>query len=301
MFGNLKYILILIIIIALIGIFGKYRPVRIVTGLCLLFALMFTAIISYGHINNYYSASGGIYGELTNLLKQNEVTKEELNEDITFSFNNVVLTNKDGYFSLTFNKNESISLEENEKYIIYVNDFPCEILSEDITDNNSYIIARYNYSFYDRDLDGNLILKAEDTMQLELDFYKNSCRLKVFIYNGEETNSLWNTYFSRNDFTVKVSKIDGLYTNDSDYNSLTLYIENRVYKTIKVKSGTEITLPILSDENFICFVDKNGNEYNDRFTLSCDLSLYAKFEVIEDEVIEDDVTEDDLSKSEVMV
>lgn len=287
MFSGLKEILIFVAVIILLIMFTRFKAVRIVIGIMLLFALMISGIFSYSHIDNYYSTTGGVYGEITELLNSNTIQKEEVDENIYFSFNNVVLTkDDDGYYSLNFTKDETLDLLENEQYIVYVNGFPCDIISESISADNSYIIARYNYIFYDRDINGNLIAKAEDKMQLEFDFYKNSTQLKVFIFNGDETNGLWNAYFNKNNFNVTISKIEKLYESDSQFGSVTLIHNNKVLDVYSIKKGTEFLLPELSNSTNLIFrgwTDKDNNDIDESIIVLEDIILYANFEAVETE------------------
>ena len=284
MFSALKEILIFVAIIIVLIMFTRFKAVRVVVGIMLLFAFVLTGIFSYSHIDNYYSTTGGVYGEITELLNSNTIQKEEIDDNIYFSFKNVVLTKEDEYYSLNFTKNETLELNENEEYIVYVNGFPCEIISESISADNSYIIARYNYIFYDRDINGNLVAKAEDKMQLEFDFYKNSTQLKVFIFNGDETNGLWNAYFNKNDFTVTIAKVEKLYESETEYGTITLISNNKVLDVYTIKKGTEFLLPELKSSNGLIFrgwTDKDNNDIDESIIVLEDTILYANFEAVE--------------------
>ena len=67
----MNLIIILIVVFLVITIFtlmAEYEFMRWVFGIPIFLVLVISGIFSYGQVNKYYSATGGIHGKLTDLI-----------------------------------------------------------------------------------------------------------------------------------------------------------------------------------------------------------------------------------------
>lgn len=239
MFETIKFVAIIAAIVGVFLIFARYKPAQGFVYGALLLVLIGTATFSFGSLNNYYSASGGVIGELTSLVKKNEVTISQEVDDIIFDFTNVVLMeNSKGKYSATMTTEEIIMLDANESYFIYVNETPCNTVKCEATD----IYATYNYTFLNRE-DGEYLSLADDEMTFYFAFYKNYSYLYIEVENGADTYKLWNAYFNKNSFSVKVVKVPTEFYEQTNYPTINLNIKDSTQETIKVKKGTTYILP----------------------------------------------------------
>ena len=133
-------ILTIVLVIVLIILFIKFEFLRIavVTILSILYTLI--SIYCGYQVNNYYASSGGIIGELTNIVKPNQVVVQELKINLKYS---EFTLKDDGKYSLETSTNSPFDLTEDTNYIVLVNSKPC---ASTIIDKD-YISAEYTYSF----------------------------------------------------------------------------------------------------------------------------------------------------------
>lgn len=272
-------------LVAVFYFFNKFKPTQALVGIIAFAALVVSAVFSFGHLNIYYSAKGGTFGAITSILKKNEVVIEETEQSIDFNFKNVVLMeNIDGKYSASITSTKKLKLNANESYFIYVNDQPCSTVSCEERD----IYATYSYTFLNRDA-GEYLIIADDVMTFYFAFYDNYSYLYIEVENGEITHQLWNQYFNKNDFKVKIQVVDGVYEpieeQDKvikDHIQITYVIDETLVpkKELYCISNESITLPTkYVEDNFyiIGWVDENGNEITsislDRAT---NITVYAQ-------------------------
>ncbi len=206
--STIQKILIVIIIIALIYCCFKFKNGRIIiiTGLIVLF-VGFTAYAGI-QVNYYYTAEGGIKGEITGIFETNKV---EVVDNIVYSFNNVELTKKsDSRYSASITIDEILDkgLTNKTNYAVFVNDTPCTYSYNE----DDYVIAKYTYQFLNSDIE-ELIT---DTLNLQFAFYTNSTYLNIYTDGGAEAVKYWNYYFNKNKFEVSLKVAD--YVNSDDIN-----------------------------------------------------------------------------------
>lgn len=168
-----------------------------------LFAIVYTGLTIFSglNINEYYTASGGIYGAITGIFDTNEV---EVVDSMEFKLTNMELTqvgDSDTY-SATILVDDVFELDKDTKYMVYVNDMPCTY----VENSSDYVLSNYKYTFYDDNF--NVILT--DTLNFRFAFYTNSTSLKVTTNGGSEALKYWHHYYNKNTFIVKISEVESL-------------------------------------------------------------------------------------------
>lgn len=247
-------LLILIICLILLIIFIKSETFRIILGVVIAsIYLLFTAWCGV-QINNYYSATGGIYGELQNFIKPNNV----LVNNLVFTFDNLVLTEtgKENEYGLSISTSDILDLTENVNYCIFVNGTPTSYIKS----STEFIIANYDYVFYDEDLN----IKFKDTLTLKFSFYENSTLVIVTTQGGLEAVNYWNYYFNKNNFKVEIKEINGVVNNDlnsseqleeflnKNFNNFNFYVDGVLYKNYLVFKNDKLNdFPIPTKDGYI--------------------------------------------------
>lgn len=231
--NKISAILIIVLIIALIGFAIKFKSVR------KLF-LSIVVIIIYGvtmmngvQIYKYINASGVVFGE----LEENQTSEVSI-QDLKFDFSDIVLTQSEGdTYSAKFESGEVISLEENQNFLMTVNDAPCSFVES----SSDYIITKFKYSFLNDSLEEIL----SDELTFKFSFFKKSSVLTVSTSGGTEAVNLWNYYFSKNDFIVKIEPTDSKYYKINETFTVRLYYENysgEQFIELKLKKGHTLYL-----------------------------------------------------------
>ena len=229
-------LIIAAIVIRCVILFIKYEAFRYVFGTFMSVVLVGSAVFSGFKLNKYYNTSGGIIGELTTIFNPNKVDSSVKDTDINFDFSNVMLTQyEDTTYRAEFITQNVISLDTDERYAIFVNDTPCEILeySED------YILGDYHYAFIAEDFS----VKLKDTLSFRFAFYESSSKLIVSTTGGENAVDLWNSYFQKNDFIVSIKQVGNAYISESSLVDIELYTGDEVYKKVTIKKGSDYILP----------------------------------------------------------
>lgn len=199
-------ICILIFCLILIGLMVDHEFIRWLIGIPIFITLVISAIFSYGRIDNYYSSTGGVIGSLTALIDVNKTNINKQENKLTYSFKNMQMKKDDKGFYVVEKTEDASLLDKNETYFAYVNGYPCEITNLIIGDDDSKFIYRFSYVFADYDENGNLIPKADDTIQIEFTFYENSTNVKIKTNCSDEVYGLWNSYFNKNNFEITLEK-----------------------------------------------------------------------------------------------
>lgn len=277
LFGDkTTWVLIAVGLAAIFYFMGKNKPFKgFVYGVTYL-ALVCTGVFSLGHLNNYYNATGGVVGELSSILKKNQVEIVEESNDIYFNFKNVVLMeNSKGKYSASMTSDAVMKLDANETYFIYVNEQPCTTVQTEERD----IYATYSYAFLNRE-NGNYYSLADDTMTFYVAFYDNYTYLYIEVENGENTYQLWNSYFNKNNFKVRVTKVEKTFYNSAEYSQVNLTLNSKNYTTVILKNGADYTLPTsdemtCADFTFNYWQDVNGNIITSIENISEDITLTA--------------------------
>lgn len=279
-------------IIALLYFFANNKPVRALVYGALYMGLIVTGVFSLGHLNNYYGATGGVHGELSALIKKNQVEIEQEVDAINFNFKNVVLMENDkGVYMASMTSEQVLKLDENETYFIYVNDQPCTTIQAEERD----IYATYNYTFLNREA-GEYYSLADDEMTFYFAFYDNYSYLQVQVENGADTYQLWNSYFNKNNFKVKIAKVEKTFYDSTKYSQINLMLNGQNYNTVILKNGTDYTLPTAekmtcADFTFNNWKDADGNvvtsidDVSENITLMADVTYNYKANFVVDGVV----------------
>ncbi len=161
------------------------------------------------NLNYYYSAFGGIYGALGDLIQNNQLVSKELNMTVK----NIVLTkdgNTDKYLAVCTTEDEYFNFDIDKKYMLLINDTPCLIKNY----GSNYVLADFGYEFLDDELKSLFI----DTLSLRFTFDNNIVTLKLYTNGGSTAVKYWNSYFSRNSMNINFAEISETdYTYYSDY------------------------------------------------------------------------------------
>lgn len=208
---NLKTIIIVIAIIfavvTILSLMADSEFMRWFFGIPLVVCLVFTGIYSYGQINTYYSAKGGIYGYITDYFKPNQATTELEDGKLITNFTNFNLVLDGEYYSVS--KTESIvyELEDEATYILTINDYPCDEIKQVISEEDAFLTYEYNYLFGDYTEDGSIKVKAEDTITITYKILKNEVTITITTNCDGSTSKLWNSYFNKNNFELTLQKV----------------------------------------------------------------------------------------------
>lgn len=239
----LKYAVIIVAILACVFLFVRVEGVRWFAVVSLVLVVGFSGVYSGIKLNQYYSAEGGIYGKIDDLLKNNEVTVEQDKTRINFNFKSTNLTEDlYGNYSAHFQSSDVIKLDSTVEYFVLVNDMPCQIIEYD----TFHFIAEYYYSFYS--IDGSYILT--DKLTFTFAFSQNVTDLYVSTSGGTDAVDLWNVYFSKNDFIVNFETTDYVYSSSSNMTNLFFYVDDTLYANIEVdKNNISYSLENPTKEN----------------------------------------------------
>lgn len=246
--GNNVITIVLIIALAFVAIslltlFAKYEVIRWLVCTPLFIVLVLAGIYSYGHINNYYSATGGIHGKLTDLIDTNKTHTKVEDNKLTYSFENFQMQkDSKGYYAVEKNENAAL-LDKNSTYLAYVNGYPCEIVNIVVGDDDARFIYRFSYVFADYDNDGKIVPIADDTIQIEFTFLKSTTNVKIKTNCSDEVYGLWNSYFNKNNFEITLEKTTEEVENKQELATITLLLDDNTYSVIKVKKGANYVLP----------------------------------------------------------
>ena len=246
---------------------------RWTTGVVLYLALIGTSIYSGVMINNYYSVEGGIFGKISGIFDTNQVA---IVDEMSFDFTHLTMTAttvEDEYMA-QMTINETMSLENDKNYAVFVNNTPCGVYEV----NDSYVLANYNYIFYGYDM--QVIL--EDTLEFRFTFNKNNTDFVIRTKGGSEAVDLWNTYFARNNFTVEIKETDFLPGDveigdgDVTYVTANYYVNNEVYLSQVYHPGESVDFPNPTDiKNFVGWTTDKENLISS-YTINANTNFYAK-------------------------
>ncbi len=256
--------------------------------------IIFVGITAYCGIqlNYYYTAEGGVWGYITGLINDNQVTTTVESDTASFSLENIVLTqNSDGSYSAVIYNNDKIKLKTDKTYGVYVNNEPCT----QVDFSSNFVRAEYHYAFLDNDLE----TLCDDTLQFNFAFYANGSTFTLTTYGGQEAVNYWNTYFARNNLIVEVKPIgyvkdDELSINGQidDYSTLSCCVDDNVTYSYIYTIGSKVTeFPSVEKEGYIFayWQDINGNKV-ESLEMVADTNLYAHFYETVEEILNDHTT-----------
>ena len=84
----IKILIAVFVLITMLTLMAEYEFMRWVFGIPLVLVFIISGIFSYGQINKYYSATGGIYGKLTDLIDPNKTYTKIEKDNLKIDFKN---------------------------------------------------------------------------------------------------------------------------------------------------------------------------------------------------------------------
>lgn len=183
--------------IALLIYFAKKNEIFKIVLISLLCA-GYLGLTSYCvvQLNIYYSAKGGIFGKLSEVV----APSVNVDDDLKFEFKNVCLTqdlDSDTY-SLRLYCDDKVELDSSKKYGLYVNDNPINMIES----KSNLLFGDYRYLFYGE----NNQLLLDDTLHIRFVFNSNNSYLNVSSDGGSVASKLWNYYFKNNNFVISLKE-----------------------------------------------------------------------------------------------
>lgn len=234
-------------------------------------ALIGVTIYSAIQLNFYYKARGGIFGQIETIFKPNDV---QYVDDITYKFTctELLQVNDSETYSADISLDEVLELTKGVKYHLLINDVP-----SGYTENNEdFIVADYNYIFYNEDMS----IALQDTLQIRIAFYKKFTNFTVSTDGGAKAVKYWNHFFIKNDFVIKlstkaVSDDDNQFGNGDVSNfAIVRYIVNETLdKTEVLYKGSKITY--VPDIEQFEFWSLNGERIDEDFVVTQDIELVS--------------------------
>lgn len=254
---------------------GKY----VLKGLAYVALFIFLVITAYCGIqlSYYYSASGGVWGEINNYFNPNQV---QYVDKYTFELENLVLKQeKDDTYSATITANVALKLDTNKTVDIYVNDIPCSKVDYSV----DYAITDYTYNFYDDNKD----LVLSDKLGIRFAFYENSITLKITTHGGQTAVDYWNSYLAKNSFNIKFvesektsDNVDIVVDETNGYKTIKFYAGDEVVLMQSLKAGSILTVPkyINQQTTGVLYFDKELTEKIDinTFKVSENIDIYTQ-------------------------
>lgn len=254
--------------------FAQFKPVQSLFYGIVFLALIVSAVISFGNLNVYYASKGGVIGEITSIFEKNKVEIIEEENELKFDFRNVVLMkNANGKYSASMTSETLLKLDASEDYFIYVNNEPCTTVSCEERD----IYATYSYAFMNRE-DGEYKVLSDDVMTFYFALYDNYSYLYIEVENGDITSGLWNAYFNKNDFKVRIVKVDSSFYNKAEYKNVRLFSKDfEIIKTIKIKENTNYITPHIeyNGVNYKFWKNTNNEIIFDPILVTKNIDLYG--------------------------
>lgn len=279
-------IVAIVAIILIIALCFKYPQSRVYVASLFIIALLAGTAYCGIQLNYYYSAEGGIHGKLTNLFAVETNKGEELT-DGSFKLTNIMMTQEGDTdkFSATITFNNRTQFHQEQNYMILINGEPT-MTTQNISESTSDFSAVYTYQF--KDDEGKI--KLTDDLHINLSYYANGSRLKIYTQGNQTAVNCWNNYFNRNNCIVKVvecafdNSINGSTTESemTDVCTITYYLDGVEYMTVAYPNSTTIlTLPepIKDGYKFKGWaVNENATAVITSLNLTENTNLYAVFE-----------------------
>lgn len=274
-------VLTAIIILVCIVLIFKYKEARVYV-FTLLFSLIFICSIYCDlQLVYYYTDKGGILGSLNDPIDQNGV-EVIVDDNIKFDVKNLVLTQEeDSLFSAEIYSNESIKLEGENQYMLFVNGQPCSNVNYDLT----YMKGTYEYVFKDENLDE----LCRDSLNLSFAFFKNGYSLKISTNGGQTAVDYWTKYFSNEDFVVSIEKIDGANVDEdleygeadtSYFHKINYYIEGELIEELVQKKDTffnELEMDKNDGTSFSGWFTGDNVSFTQSDKITKDLNVYGYY------------------------
>lgn len=181
---------------------GTKLALKIFGALVLFVGLPISAVFGVVNVNGYYSAEGGIFGQIKKSLGINIGT---VSSD-TFEVSGLNLRlDENGEYSAVITvdlADESVSglkLDSSKNYAILVNRGLTTDNFKAVTGDSIAMSAKYTYSFLDYDR-GEML---KDTLKISFVVNKNDVVCRLSTAGGATARDLWKLYFKKNGMTFK--------------------------------------------------------------------------------------------------
>lgn len=263
----------------------KYESARWVTGTVLTLVLLGSTVYSGFKLNEYYSADGGVYGYIENLL--NNTSKSENKDDsVKIELSNIVFSatsNVDEY-SATFILDDIFNFDSEKDYVVLVNGVPCANCESVIGLAESFVKGDFEYNFYAED--GSLILN--DTLTIRVALHTNLTKVYVKTNGGSEAIKYWSSYVQKNKFDLDIKEInysssdieisDGLIVDDMIH-SVNYFVGETLVNKQVYKQGSNVEFVDYKGDNSYLFLGWSLDNKNvvDSLVVEETINLYAVF------------------------
>lgn len=279
-------IIIACVVLCLIAYFvGKHRALLPIALSVIAIVFIATSAKCFIDLNNYYSASDGVFGYLSGMVPNNQASIT-IKDNIKISLNNIVLvqeTNTDS-FSAQIYLNDVVELQKDKAYTVAVNGEPSSKVDYS-TGNDSFVRAEYVYQFLGNDLS----VLCTDTLTFNFAFFDKGTEVKITTDGGQTAVDYWNKFFSRNDFDVEIKATE--YISDSEltygtgdysnYHTITYFVDETEYLSQIVNENDKVTLINAPDKEgyiFDYWADAEGNRVEMNSKFSEDIVLTAVYQ-----------------------
>ena len=239
--------LILLVVILYFKFPKQTTAVLKVIGCIVLFvALPISAVFGVVNINGYYSASGGIFGQIKDSLGLNvgkvstdtfEVSGLNLRLDDNGEYTAVITVDLDS-------DDVNLSLDPNKDYLILVNGGLTTNSFKSTTGGSIALSADYTYSFSDYDREEVL----KDTLKISFVVNKDNIVCRLSTSGGATARDLWKLYYTKNGMTFKFVETTYLPTSPSEgegdtsqYCVLSFYDGDELVTSKFTLTGTPLT------------------------------------------------------------
>lgn len=262
---------ILFIIIALI----KYENGRLFILTALTIAFLGFSVFCGIELNTYYSAKGGIVGNLGNAFS-NQV---EIYNNLEFELSNISLTKRDNdCYQLDFSTYQNVDISMDANYCMLLNGIPCEnVVYSNLISSNDNMICKFKYNFYDDK--GTYVLSDSLTIKARFDEKCSYFTISTGVINSTNLKNIdfWNEYFARNGLVLQFKPVDNVYVR-VDYHKVRYYYNDEYVGVVKVPDGWDYTLPtsVKLDKNCEFFGWKlDGQDVTELKNITEDIDVHA--------------------------
>lgn len=195
-----------VVMVSLILLCIFKKTARLIVGLVLAVALLFTGTCAIYYDIEYFTAQGAVYGTDVEGNHNETVVVFDGYTKFTYSafgFESNGIPNE--YVCKTKFENKTVDLSSFDG--LKVNSTECETLSNDI----DYIKATYKLNFYD---DENIVMCSDD-LYISVYSYTNFVEVELKTKGGDSAVKFWKRYLGKNNFVVKLANITDMPLNST--------------------------------------------------------------------------------------
>ena len=194
------YIMAGIAALTIIGILVvRFPAARWIFATAFVFVVVCSAVYSTYQLNLYYSAEGGLYGYIKELVVRNEAKKvDELSFDL--SSLNLTASVNPGEYQASFYMDEVLKVEPDTNYGLFINGVPCSNIQFD----EDHISGDFGYTFID--YDENTV--AYDTLSFRVSLFDNYTSIFVRNNHGGTYIKYWNSFIAKNGLQMDIKPFE---------------------------------------------------------------------------------------------